>query len=127
MSVTLEVLQGQVNKKKSHLITQDTVDEINKLVEDPDYGEEFLDAYVQYFDITSQMGNWNTPKYLNAMKFFILMEQNMTAVDAYCKVFPERLEARHERGESKRDMGGEASRYNSSQIVNEIRKVAGIS
>lgn len=124
--VKLEVLKGQVNKKKAHLITQETVDEINKLIEDPDYGEEFLDAYVQFFDVTSQNSNWSTPKYMNALKFFMLIEAGHTAVDAYCKVFPERLEARFARGETKRDIGGEASRYNASQTVNEIRKVAGV-
>ena len=127
MSVQLDTLKEQVGKKKAHLITQDTVDEINKLAEDPDYGEEFLDAYVQYFDVTSQGSNWSTPKYMNALKFFMLVEAGHTAVDAYAKVFPERLEARHARGESKRDMGGEASRYNASQVVNDIRKVAGVS
>lgn len=125
--IELHILQGQVNKKRANLINQDTVDEINKLIEDPDYGEEFLDAYVQFFDVTSQSAGWSTPKYMNAMKFFMLVEQGHTAVDAYCKVFPDRLEARYERGETKRDMGGEASRYNASQIVNDIRKVAGVS
>jgi hypothetical protein len=126
MSLQLAVLQEQLGRKKGSLITQDTVDELNKLIEDPDYGEDFVDAYRQYFNILDKNTQWSTPKYMSAMKFFILMESGHTAVDAYVKVFPERLEARHARGESKTDMGGEASRYNASQLVNEIRKVAGI-
>lgn len=127
MSIELETLKASVNKKKAHLITQDTVDEINKLIEDPDYAEDFLDAYIQYFDVVSSTSNWSTPKYMNAMKFFMLVEAGHTAVDAYVKVFPERLEARFARGETKRDIGGEASRYNASGLVNEIRKVANVS
>jgi hypothetical protein len=127
MSLELAVLQDSLGKKKGNLISQETVDELNKLAEDPEYGEEFIDAYRQYFNILEKNSNWSTPKYMNAMKFFILVEAEHSAVDAYVKVFPERLEARHKRGETKRDMGGEASRFNSSSIVNEIRRVAGIS
>lgn len=127
MSLSLEVLSDQLGKKKGHLITQDVVDELNALIEDPDYGDDFLEAYSNFFNVMEKNGQWSTAKYMNALKFFTLVEANHTAVDAYVKVFPERLEARHKRGESKRDMGGEASRYNASALVNEIRKVANIS
>lgn len=126
MSLELQTLQAQLGKK-GKLITQDTVDELNRLVEDVDYGTEFLDSYINYFNILDKDDKWSTPKYMNAMKFFTLVEAGHTATDAYCKVFPERLEARYARGERKSDMGGEASRYNASQLVNEIRKVANVS
>jgi hypothetical protein len=125
--IELEVLQDQLGKKKGSLITQEIVDELNLLVADSDYGEEFLDAYSQYFNVMEKNNQWSTPKYMNALKFFVLVEANHTAVDAYVKVFPERLAARYARNETKRDMGGEASRYNASALVNEIRKVANIS
>lgn len=124
--VQLDVIQEQLGVKKGSLITQDTVDELNKLIVDPDYGEEFLDSYISYFNILENNSAWNTPKYMNAMKFFSLIETGHSAVDAYVKVFPERLQSRLARGESKHSMGGEASRYNASQLVNEIRKVATI-
>lgn len=126
MSLELQTLQAQLGKK-GKLITQDTVDELNRLVEDVDYGTEFLDSYINYFNILDKDDKWSTPKYMNAMKFFTLVEAGHTATDAYCKVFTERLEARYARGERKSDMGGEASRYNASQLVNEIRKVANVS
>jgi len=123
----LEVLRDQLGKKKGHLVTQEIVDELNVLIDDPDYGEEFLDAYSMFFNVMDGNSQWSTPKYMNALKFFALVEAKHSAVDAYVKVFPERLAARHARNESKRDMGGEASRYNASTLVNEIRKVANIS
>lgn len=125
MGVKLEVLQQQLGKKKSHLINQDTVDELNKLAEDPDYGQEFLDSYISHFNILEH-GKWDTPKYMNAMKYFTLVEAGHSQTDAYIKTFPERLEARIKRGEDKSRMGGEASRFNQSELVNEIRKVAAI-
>ena len=123
MSIQLEILQAQLGKK-GKLITQDTVDELNKLVEDQDYGEQFLDQYISFFNILDKNSQWSTPKYMNALKYFSLIESGHSQIDAYVKVFPERLEARYARGEKKSDMGGEASRYNASQLVNEIRKVA---
>lgn len=125
MALELEVLQEQLGKK-GKLITQDVVDELNKLEEDPDYGFEFTDYYVRYFNILEKNNQWTTPKYMNALKFFSLVESNHSLVDAYVKTFPERLEARLARGQRKQDMGGEASRYNASELVNEIRKVARI-
>lgn len=127
MAITLEQLRQQVGGKRSYLITQSIVDEINKLIEDPDYGEAFLDQYISYFNILDNgHREWSTPKYMNAMKFFCLVESGYKLVDAYVKVFPERLQARIDRGQSKKDIGGEASRYNASKMVNEIRKVASI-
>ena len=123
----LETLREQLGKKKGGLVDQDTVDELNRLVEDPEYGEEFLDAYGQFFNVMDGNSQWSTPKYMNAIKFFTLIESGHVIVDAYVKVFPDRLASRHSRNQSKSQMGGEASRYNASQLVNEIRKVANVS
>jgi len=124
--IEIEMIQEQLGKKKGELVTQGTVDELNNLVDDPEYGEEFLDMYVSYFNVMEGNSAWSTPKYMNAMKFFCLVEGGHNGVDAYVKVFPERLEARVKRGQGKDNMGGESSRYNASALVNEIRKVATI-
>lgn len=124
--IEIEMIQEQLGKKKGELVTQDTVDELNRLVDDPEYGEEFLDSYVSYFNIMEGNSTWSTPKYMNAMKFFTLIEGGHSAVDAYVKTFPDRLQARIDRGQGKDNMGGESSRYNASALVNEIRKVASI-
>ena len=122
----LAMVQEQLGVKKGALVSQDTIDEINRLAEDADYGEEFVDTYISYFNVLEKNSSWSTPKYMNAIKFFTLMEAGHNATDAYVKVFPDRLAARIARGETKRQMGGEASRYNASALVNEIRKVATI-
>jgi len=122
----LAIVQEQLGVKKGQLVNQGTIDELNKLAEDPDYGEEFLDSYMSYFNVL-ESGKWKTPKYMEAMKFFTLMEAGHNAVDAYVKVFPNRLAARIARGESKKNMGGEASRYNNTtKVLEAIRNVATI-
>ena len=124
--VTLELLQEQLGKKKGQLVNQDTVDELNKLAEDPDYGEEFLDSYSTHFNIVEGNNSWSTPKYMIAMKFFTLLESGHSQVDAYVKAKPWRLAEVMAKGGSKADMGGEASRYNNTSLVNEIKKVSTI-
>jgi hypothetical protein len=126
--LSLEVVSSQLSPKQRLLVNEETLEEINKLATDPDYGEEFLDSYLTHLNILKEAKNANHRQYLNAIKFFTLVEAGNSLTDAYIKVFPERFDARrknHEPGEDKKDiMRSEASRFNRSVIVNEIRKVA---
>ena len=122
----LKVLQSQLSAKQKHMITSDTVAELTKLANNPDYGEEFLDVYRDHLNILSSNSKYTTNGYMSAVKFFSLTEAGNNITDSYIIVFPERLKARTDRGQSKADIRGEASRYNSTALVNEIRKVASI-
>lgn len=122
----LQVLQSQLTKKQQNMLNQGTVDELNKLIDDPDYGEEFVDMYRDHLNILSQNSKYTSNGYMSAVKFFALIESGNNITNAYCKVFPERLKRRLDRGQSKDDIRGEASRFNTTALVNEIRKVAGI-
>jgi len=119
-----QTLKGIVPKKYAKLVSDELVDELNTIIEDPEYGEQFKEEFLTHANILEHNSNWSLVKYKNAIKFFSLVQQEMTLVDAYCTVFPERLKARYARGESKLNMGGEASRYNASELVNKIRQQA---
>ena len=108
------------------MITEDTVAELTKLAENPDYGEEFLDTYRDHLNILSSNSKYTSKGYMSAVKFFSLTESGNNITDSYIIVFPERLKVRVDRGQEKADIRGEASRYNSTALVNEIRKVAGV-
>lgn len=120
----LDFLKAQLGKKAKG-VTQETIDEIQHLVSDPEYGPQFLETYVDYFNVMDN-NKWGLNKYMQAMKFFTLIEGGHSAIDAYIKVFPERLKSRLANGGTREQMSGEASRYNNNQIVNEIRKVSAI-
>jgi len=122
----INVLQAQLSAKQKHMITDDTVDELRKLANDPDYGEEFLDTYRDHLNILSSNSKYTTKGYMSAVKFFSLIEAGNNITESYIIVFPERFKARTDRGQEKADIRGEASRYNSTALVNEIRKVATI-
>jgi hypothetical protein len=122
--LTLDILKTQLDTKKP--LTEAIVDELNNLIEDPDYGEELVDAYISYFSVIEKNDKWGTPKYMSAIKFFTLVESDMSLVDAYCKVFPERLQAILNLGKDRSEISGQASRYNNSKLVNDIRTMATI-
>lgn len=122
--LSYEVFKEVLPKNMKKVVTQEVVDEINKLVKDPDYGEELKSSMISATNVLAGKENWSLKQYIDAVKFYSLTAAAMTQTDAYCKVFPDRLQNRLDRGETKNDMNGEASRYNSSELVNRIRNQA---
>lgn len=128
--LTLATIQSQLTKSQKLLVDEDTVEEINKLAIDPEYGPEFLQSYLDYLNVLAEAPRNNHTHYLHAMKFFTLVEARNNLTDAYVKVFPDRF-ARREKGnpncspeQVKALLRGEASRYNASKLLADIRRVA---
>ena len=128
--LTLDIVQSQLRPQQRLMVDEKTVNEVKKLAEDPEYGQEFLDTYLDHLNVFKENSRRSHDQYLSAVKFFSLVEAGNSLTDAYIKTFPERYTARkrnHDPEDRKKDiMRGEASRYNSSVLVNEIRKVAAI-
>ena len=128
--LTLDIVQSQLRPKQRHTISQETVDEIKKLSEDIDYGEEFLELYLDHLNVFKESKSQNHKQYLNALKFFSLVEGGNSLTDAYIKVFPERYEQRKKHyppSEQKKSlMRHDANRFNNSGLVTEIKRVATI-
>jgi len=120
--VTMEYFQETLPKKFGGAINQSTIDEINKLVEDPDYGEEFKSSMVTYTSVLSGKDKWSFKMYMEATKFFSLRAMGMSQIDSYAKVFPERLQVRLDSGFDKNILRGEAARYDGNKLVNAIRE-----
>jgi len=128
--LTLDLVQSQMRPSQRLTVSEDTVDEIQKLAEDPDYGQEFLDNYLDHLNIFKEAAGRSHSQYLYAIKFFSLVEAGNSLTDAYIKVFPQRYEDRKQNfpfeERNKSIMRGEASRFNMTMLVNEIRRVATI-
>ena len=126
--LTLTTIQSQLSKKQKLLVDEGTVEEINRLANEPDYGPEFLQSYLDHLQVLADAPKNNHEQYLRAIKFFSLVEADNSYTDAYIKVFPERFQKRQAGNpdhENVKDlMRGEASRFNGSKMVNEIRRVA---
>jgi len=126
--LTLVTVQSQLTGQQKLLVGEETIEEINKLATQPDYGAEFLESYLDHLNVLADSPRNNHGQYLNAVKFFSLVECGNSLTDAYVKVFPERHERRAKGNPDKENvkqlLRGEASRYNGSRLVSEIRRVA---
>ena len=128
--LTLEVVHSQMRPTQRATISEETVHEIQRLASDPEYGEEFLDCYLDHLNVFKDNPNRSHTQYLNAIKFFSLVEAGNSLTDAYIKLFPHRFTDRQANyppeERTKAIMRGEASRFNNSMLVNEIRKIAAV-
>ena len=121
IELTLEYMQATLPKNHAKTITQETIDEINALVEDPDYGEHFKESMITSASVLGGKEPWSFKEYMNATKYLSIVALGETHLNAYVKVFPERLQVRLDDGFSKDVCRGEAGRYNSSVLVNALR------
>lgn len=128
--LSLDVLHSQLTATQKLQVTEETLQEVKKLAEDPDYGPEFIESYIDHLNIYKESHGRSHEQFLNALKFFSLVESGNSLTDAYIKLFPQRYEDRKKNyppEEQKKDiMRSEASRFNSSKLVTEIKKVAAI-
>jgi len=126
----IETIRELLPDKKKKKLTQDAVDEINKLVENPDYGEELAENYVNFLGVLREKTRCSIDQYKNAIKFYTLIESGLALVHAYMQVFPDRVAYRQKlypERDMVSDLSHEASRYNKSMLVMEIRKVDTVS
>lgn len=110
-------LKELVGKKNANKINEDVVKELNKLNTDPDYGDIFVDGFIEHFDVLNENRAWNVQKYIEAMKFYMLLSSDHSVIDAYIKTRPHRLSAVLKNGKTKASMTGEASRYNTENKI----------
>ena len=115
-------MQATLPKNHARTISQNVVDEINKLVEDPDYGEQFKEQMITSASVLGGKEPWSFKEYMNATKYLSIVALGEPHLNAYVKVFPERLQVRLDDGFDKSVCRGEAGRYNSSALVNALRE-----
>lgn len=131
--LTLDFVHSQIPHRQRPWVDEQVVAEVQKLAEDPDYGPEFLDTYGDCLNVLSKNSQYSHERYVNAVKFFSLVQAGNNLTDAYIKVFPDRYADRTKNlpknaspEDRKAIMRGEASRYNASKMLADIRTIATI-
>lgn len=126
----LSTVKALLPSAQRNNMTAETLAEINKLAENPEYGEDFLEMYMNCLNLMGKSVTRSHEGYVRALKFFTLVESGHKLVDAYIKTFPERHKKRgfganpQSDQEHKDLMRSEASRFNRTKLVNEIRTAA---
>lgn len=128
--LSLDTIREMLPENKKKKLTQETLDEIYKLVDNPDYGEELAENYVNFLGVLREKHRYSMEQYKKAIMFYTLVESGTALVHAYMQVFPERVAYRkkfYPERDMTLDLAHESSRYNRSLLVMEIRKVDTIS
>ena len=122
----LVALKEMLPERKSKKLTQGVVDDLNRLVEDPDYGEELAENYVNFLGVLRENHRFTVESYRKAIMFYTLVESDMSILRAYMQVFPDRVsyrKSKYPERDVSLDLTHESSRYNKSMLVMEIRKL----
>lgn len=112
-------------KGMSKKLTQEVVDEINQLLNDPDMVDIYKENFLQYGHVVRE-GKFSLVEYTNAIKFASHKLCGLSNLDAYARVYPDRYNYYLARGKSKNDMAAIASVVNRSKLVTTILKQAHI-
>ena len=116
-SLSLDLIKNAVPRSIRSNITQGMVDNINKISNDPDVGEEFKDNILGFSDVMKS-GLYRMEDYISAVKYVSYKLRGDTNLAAYTKTFPDRV-ARYQ-GRGVVDYSPWVTSYCKSKLVNEI-------
>ena len=112
-------LQDLVPKKQKHVITEELVDDINKIASNPEYGKEFRETMLTYSSVLSN-SRYSLNEYVNATKFVTLVLLEHLDIDAYKIVFPIKYAELVALGKTRSGISPYATSYKKSKLVSQI-------
>lgn len=110
---------SQLPNRLHNSITDSFVYELNNLSKDPDLSKSMRDNFINHLSIIKE-GKYSLEDYMSAIKYVSYKLLDYTQLEAYKKTFPERYEKLVLRGKGDSVIGGYASAYNKTLLVNKI-------
>lgn len=117
--LTVDVLKAVMPKRQKHNINQSLVDELNKLVVDPEAREAFRENIIGYTSIL-QDPNIKLNTYIQAIKYVSYKLLGYTNQESWMKTFPVRYQRLIDLGKDAGFIRSTVACYNRNQIVNKI-------
>ncbi|RWB40544.1 MAG: hypothetical protein EOQ44_25275 [Mesorhizobium sp.] len=100
-------------------VTQNLVDTLNQISNDPVVAENIRDNFVSYTSVLKD-GKFKTEDYLSAVTYVSFKLMGFNNEDAYARTFPLRYSALLGKGASKKDISAYVSAYHKGKLVNLI-------
>jgi len=100
-------------------VTDEVIDQINKLLLEPELRESFRDNLLSFGSVMSE-GKFKLQTYIDACRFVSYKLLGSSNVEAYVKTFPDRYQRLLSEGASDQAISAYASAFNKTQIVNKI-------
>lgn len=120
-NLTIEEVKAVTPSKLRGTITQEFVDKINSLSNDPIVAKSIKDNFISYTHVLAD-GKYDVQEYLNAVKYISYKLFGLSNFDAYVKTFPKRYTALQAKGVSISDIHNYVKAYNKTKLVNIIRE-----
>lgn len=110
-------LPGGMAKKTR--VTDELVDTVNDILQDPTTREHFRENILGYTGVLAN-GKYKLETYISAVKFVSYKMLGSSAVEAYAKTFPDRYQQLLNEGADSIYISKTASAFNRNKLVNEI-------
>lgn len=117
--LTVQQVQEALPPSLKTAVTQQLVDNINNISNDPLIAEQIRNNYLSYTGVMKD-GKFKTEDYLNAVAYVSYKLMGYSNTDAYFKTFPQRHAALVAKGTSSKDISAYVSAYNKGKLVNLI-------
>lgn len=117
--VSVEELRATMPKRRKHLINQKLVDDLNKMIDDPEIRNQFRDNLLGYADVMRDPRVTLT-NYVHAVKFVSFKMLGHTNQESWIRTFPKRYNRLMKEGKSAEYMRSLISQYNRGKVVNQI-------
>lgn len=117
--LTQEVLQKALPSSIKGRITEELVDTINQVLDDPDYAELYRENFLTYTAVLND-GKYRMNEYLNAVKYCTHKLMGKTNIESYIVVFPDRYNAFVAKGYNQKEIHAQVSIYNKGKLVNAV-------
>ena len=121
--LTKEEIVLALPDKLSRGVSQDVIDNIHEVFDDPDMFEHYRNNFLHYGSVL-QEGRYSMDEYLNAIKYCSHKFAGLSNKDAYVKTFPDRYKAHVAKGTKEKDIASYITAYNKTQLVTKITQQA---
>lgn len=117
--LTIDLFKKALPDKVKKSVNQELVDQVNKMLSDPDMYEAYRDNMLSYTHVMAD-GKFKISNYIDAVKYVSHKLMGCTNLLAYTKTFPDKYNDFVARGVSSSDIASYITAYNKSKLVNLI-------
>ena len=117
--LTIDLFKKALPDKVKKSVNQELIDQVNKMLSDPDMYEQYRDNMLSYTSVMAD-GKFKISNYIDAVKYVSHKLMGCTNLLAYTKTFPDKYNGFVAKGVSSSDIASYVTAYNKSKLVNLI-------
>ena len=117
--ITIEQLKQIIPARQKQNITQEFVDELNHIIEEPEYREQFRENIIGYADVLNDP-NTSLKGYIRAVKYVSFKIMGFSNQNSWIRTFPERFQRLVDEEKPEAYVRSLVCAYNKGKLVNQI-------